>query len=578
MKYLLKFLTKRKGLLIAVILLLFGQVVGTLLVPYLIADLIDIGIAGANMLSIAQIGLKMLITSLVTAAVAIAGCYLSADFAAAFGRDMREAVFLKTQELSVKDFDTFGTSSLITRTTFDIANVQQTLTMILQMIVPAPLIVTASIAMTWLAKPELIIIPLSAIAFFVLVCAIVIKKSSALSQQMQSRMDKITQVVRESITGIRVIRAFDNAVYEKKRSDTAFESYAETIISINKLFAILNPMVWLAMGLSMAAIVWFGGLFSMKGTMAIGQITAVTEYTIMTLGYLIMAAFSIVTLPKMFTSLHRLEEILDTQPEILDPEHPYTLLPQPSPRVEFDNVTFAYHGAEIPVLKNLSFSCEAGKTTAIIGGTGSGKSTITAVLLRLYDIDSGQIRLNGSDIRALTQNDLREQIGYVPQKAFLFSGTIAENLMMGNKNATAQDMRRAVATAQAEDFIDSLPLGLYAPVAQGGVNFSGGQKQRLSIARALIKNTPVLIFDDSFSALDYQTDAALRRTLKNETADSVMIIIAQRISTILDADQIIVLDEGEIAGIGRHSDLLKNCPVYQEIAHSQLAREEEIAL
>lgn len=559
------------------ILLLIGQVVGTLLVPYLIADLIDVGIVGSDMAAIFQIGGSMLLVALATAAIAVAGSYLCADFGAMLGRDLREKVFLKTQELSIKDFDTFGTSSMITRTTSDIANVQQITVMLLQLVVPAPLIVAASMAMTWIAKPELMLIPLLAIVLFSIVATLVIRKSLVLSQQIQLRMDKINQVVRESIIGIRVIRAFDNMNYEKGRSDTAFCKYAEKVISLNRLFAVLNPMVWLAMGLSMAAIVWFGGIFTGNGTMEVGQITAVTEYTIMTLGYLVMAAFSVVTLPKMLTSLRRLEEVLDTQPEVCDPSVPVSLSDESAASVVFDHVTFSYHGAEMPVLKDLTFTCEAGKTTAIIGGTGSGKSTVAGVLLRLFDIEEGEIRLCGTDIRHLTQTNLRDQIAYVPQKAFLFSGTIAENLRMGKKEATDDDLRKAARTAQAESFIDGLPLGFAAPVAQSGSNFSGGQKQRLSIARALIKNAPVLVFDDSFSALDYQTDAALRKALRQEAKEKVLLIIAQRISTILDADQIIVLDDGQIAGIGRHEELMKTCDVYQEIAYSQLSREEKTA-
>lgn len=559
------------------ILLLIGQVVGTLLVPYLIADLIDVGIVGSDMAAIFQIGGSMLLVALATAAIAVAGSYLCADFGAMLGRDLREKVFLKTQELSIKDFDTFGTSSMITRTTSDIANVQQITVMLLQLVVPAPLIVAASMAMTWIAKPELMLIPLLAIVLFSIVATLVIRKSLVLSQQIQLRMDKINQVVRESIIGIRVIRAFDNMNYEKGRSDTAFCKYAEKVISLNRLFAVLNPMVWLAMGLSMAAIVWFGGIFTGNGTMEVGQITAVTEYTIMTLGYLVMAAFSVVTLPKMLTSLRRLEEVLDTQPEVCDPSVPVSLSDESAASVVFDHVTFSYHGAEMPVLKDLTFTCEAGKTTAIIGGTGSGKSTVAGVLLRLFDIEEGEIRLCGTDIRHLTQTNLRDQIAYVPQKAFLFSGTIAENLRMGKKEATDDDLRKAARTAQAESFIDGLPLGFAAPVAQSGSNFSGGQKQRLSIARALIKNAPVLVFDDSFSALDYQTDAALRKALRQEAKEKVLLIIAQRISTILDADQIIVLDDGQIAGIGRHEELMRTCDVYQEIAYSQLSREEKTA-
>lgn len=578
MKYLIQFLKKQKGLLAAVSLLLTGQVIGTLLVPFLIADMIDMGVMKGDMAVIVRIGIWMLVVALVTTVISVYGSYLSAAMGAAFGRDMRKAVFCKTQELSVKDLDALGTSSMITRTTGDISNIQQTFVMVLQMIIPAPMIAVAAIVMTAMTNPALTLIPVLSIVVFLLSAGLVMKKSESLSQLIQVHMDKINQVVRESIIGIRVIRAFDHSTYEKKRSDGTFEEYASIMISLNRLFATLNPVVWLAMGLAMAAIVWFGGVFTLQGTMALGEITAVTEYTIVMLSYLIMAAFSVVTLPKMHACLERLSEVLDTPPQILDTPNASQISINGPATLELDHVTFSYRGAEIPVLKDLSFSCHAGKTTAIIGGTGSGKSTIAGLLLRLHDIDSGFIRLNGTDIRDLTQQSLREQIGYVPQKAFLFSGTIADNLRMGRKDATPEDMQDAVRIAQAESFITSLPKGFESHVAQGGTNFSGGQKQRLAIARALIKQAPVLMFDDSFSALDFKTDAALRRALKKEIKNSVVIIIAQRISTILDADQIIVLEDGGIAGIGKHQELMKTCEVYQEIAKSQLSIEENEAV
>lgn len=578
MKYLIQFLKKQKRLLAAVSLLLTGQVVGTLLVPYLIADMIDMGVMKGDMDEILRIGFWMLIVALITTVISVFGSYLSAAMGAAFGRDMRKALFCKTQDLSVKDMEALGTSSMITRTTGDISNIQQTFVMVLQMIIPAPMIAIAAIGMTAATNLTLTIIPLISIVIFLISAGFVMKRSDSLSQRIQVHMDKINQVVRESIVGIRVIRAFDHSDYEKKRSDGTFEEYASIMVALNRLFATLNPVVWLVMGLAMAAIVWFGGIFTLGGSMAVGEITAVTEYTIVMLSYLIMAAFSVVTLPKMHACLERLSEVLDSEPQIMDRKGAAPTMINRPVSLELSHVTFSYRGAEMPVLKDLNFRCQAGKTTAIIGGTGSGKSTIAGLLLRLHDIDSGVISLGGTDIRDLTQEGLRDQIGYVPQKAFLFSGTIADNLRMGREQATKQEMLDAVRIAQAETFVASLPEQLEAPVAQGGTNFSGGQKQRLSIARALIKQAPVLIFDDSFSALDYKTDSALRRALKQEIKNTVVIIIAQRISTILDADQIIVLDEGRIAGIGRHQELMKTCEVYQEIAKSQLSTKESEAI
>lgn len=579
MKYLNQFIKKRKGKLTLTLLMLLGQVIGTLIIPFLIANIVNNGILKGDMNAIFYIGVQMFIAAIITMAVSVLGAYYCADLAAAFGRDMRDAVFCKSQELSLREFDTIGVSSMITRTTSDIANLQQILVMFLQMVVPVPLIVVASIIMTAMVSPSLALIPIACILIFLVLTWIVFKKSDPISKRIQVLMDRINQVIRESITGIRVIRAFDNRDYEQERCNNAFEKYAANMVRLNKLFAVLNPVVWVVMGLSMAAIVWFGGFLTVNGSMQIGEITAVTEYTIMTLSYLIMAAMSSVTLPKMFSCLNRLEEVLDIQPEITDSvvRNVSPVQSAESPVLEFEGVSFSYPGAEESVVKNLNFSCNAGETTAFIGGTGSGKSTVANLLLRLHDVGAGSIRLNGVDIRTLSQQQLREMIGFVPQKAFLFSGTIAENLYMGRKSATKEELRRAVRIAQAEQFVDNLPLGFDAPVSQGGSNFSGGQKQRLSIARAIVKKAPVLVFDDSFSALDFKTDVALRKALSREVTDAVKIIIAQRVSTIKNADQIIVLDEGMIVGIGKHNELMENCSVYRAIAKSQLSQKEVCA-
>ena len=580
MKYLKLFLKERKGKVAITLLMLLGQVVGTLLIPFLIAGIVDNGILKGDMTAVFRIGWQMILVLIVATIVSILGSYYSSDLAAVFGYDMRDKIFRKSQELSIHEFDTFGVSSMITRTTSDISNLQQTLGMVLQMIVPAPLIIGVSIVMTSYTNLTLSFVLIFSVIIFILFSVVILKKSNVISQRIQSRLDRINQVVRESITGIRVIRAFGNERHEEGRSGKAFENYATEMIKLNKLFAVLTPSVWLVMGLSMAVIVWLGGLFSMKGTMEIGQITAVTEYAIITLSYLIMALATSATLPKMKSCLDRIEQVLDIEPEIQDLNRKQVGVAETSPVavdvvdnspvVEFENVSFYYPGAEEPVIKNLSFCCNEGETTAIIGSTGSGKSTVANLLLRLHDVDEGEVRLSGTDIRSLLQHELRDNIGYVPQKAFLFSGTIEDNLRMGYKNATEEDMRKALNISQSESFVNELPMGLGSPVSQGGSNFSGGQKQRLSIARALIKPAPVYIFDDSFSALDLKTDAALRKSLKENMTDAVKIIIAQRVSTIIDADQILVLDEGKLVGIGKHDTLMKNCSVYQAIARSQM--------
>lgn len=570
MKYLKLFLKERKGKVAITLIMLLGQVVGTLLIPFLIANIVDNGILKGDITEILRIGGQMLLVVLVTTVAAILGSYYSADLAAVFGYDMRDKIFRKSQELSIREFDTIGVSSMITRTTSDISNLQQTLGLIFQLIVPAPLIIGASIVMTAHTSLQLSLILILSVVIFIAFAAVILKKSNYISQRVQARLDSINQVVREAITGIRVIRAFGNEKYEEGRSSKAFEKYATDMIKLNKLFAVLNPSIWLLVGLSMATIVWLGGVLSMKGTMEIGQITAVTEYSIITLMYLILATTTSVTLPKMKSCLNRIEEVLDINPEIQDLNKKQVNVKGNTPVVEFKNVSFFYHGAEEPVIKNLSFCCNEGQTTAIIGSTGSGKSTIANLLLRLHDIDEGEISLNGVDIRNLPQHELRDSLGYVPQKAFLFSGTIEDNLRMGYKDATKEDMKRALRISQADSFVDELPMRLASQVSQGGSNFSGGQKQRLAIARALIKKVPVYIFDDSFSALDSKTDAALRKSLKENMNDAVKIIIAQKVSTIMNADQILVMDEGKLVGIGNHDTLMKNCSVYQAIAKSQM--------
>ena len=574
MKYLKLFLKERKGKVGITLIMLLGQAVGTLLIPFLIAGIVDNGILKGDMNEILNIGGQMLLVLLITTVAAVLGSYYSADLAAVFGYYMRDKIFRKSQELSIHDFDTIGVSSMITRTTSDISNLQQTFGLVLQLIVPAPLIIVASIAMTTYTSLTLALVLILSVVIFIVFARLVLKKSIFISKRVQDKLDYINQVIRESITWIRVIRAFGNEEYEEDRAGKAFKNYATDMIKLNKIFAVLNPTIWLMIGVSVAIIVWVGGVFSMKGSMEIGQITAVTEYSIITLSYLILATTTSVTLPKMKSCLDRIEEVLEINPEIQDFNIEKKCAKDDCAVVEFENVSFFYKGAEEPVIRDISFSCNKGETTAIIGSTGSGKSTIANLILRLHDIDQGEIRINGVDIRCLSQKELRDTIGYVPQKAFLFSGTIEDNLRMGYKEATKEDMERALSISQSKSFVDKLPIGLKSEVSQGGSNFSGGQKQRLSIARALIRKVPIYIFDDSFSALDLKTDSALRKSLKENMRDAAKIIIAQRVSTIMDADQILVLDEGKLVGIGKHIDLMKNCSVYQAIAKSQMSIEE----
>ncbi|MGL5513107.1 MAG: ABC transporter ATP-binding protein, partial [Sporomusa sp.] len=408
----------------------------------------------------------------------------------------------------------------------------------------------------------------------VLICAVLfVKKVTPLFEKLQILMDKINRTVRENIIGVRVIRAYNRTGQEKAKADESFNDYAETSIRVTKLFAAMLPMVMAVMNLCTLLIIWFGGKQVAAGGMQIGDIMAIMEYAILILMYLIMGVAVFAMVPRARTCLARINAVLDLDPESSNAPANSGDFEQ-SAIVEFNSVTFRYNNAEEAVLQNISLTARKGQTTAIIGGTGSGKSTIASLLIRLYDIQEGSVLINGKDIREYPQPELRDMIGYVPQKAFLFSGTIADNLRHGKKNATTEEMLHAAKIAQLDDFILGSEKGLDSHVSQGGSNLSGGQKQRLSIARAIIKNPDIFIFDDSFSALDFKTDMKLRAALKSEISSSAMIIVAQRISTITDADQIIVLDEGRIVGQGTHRELLRNCQVYQQIARSQLSEEE----
>jgi ATP-binding cassette subfamily B protein len=570
MSNLMAFLKSNKPRLLLIILVTTIQVFGILTVPYFVAKMINVGIMAKDITAILVIGLEMLVAAALTTLISLWCSYLCADLAALAGKHLRERLFEKTQSLSLRQFNHFGTASMITRATGDITVIQQTMIMITQMLLPTPLIAIAAVVTTALISVQLVSIPLIAMMVFLMMSLLLFKKAGPISETIQPRVDQVNRVVRESIVGIRVIRAFDNTAYEQRRSDEAFVAYADNVIRLNRAFAVFNPFVWAIVGIAMVAVVWCGGLLVLGQSIGIGSIAAVTEYTIIMLMFLMMSAMVLVMLPRLQVCLRRIEEVLATEPEIKDDlsaAEPRAVFE--AGRLEFRQVSFSYPGAEEPVLRAVSFTCEPGKTTAIIGGTGSGKSTLAALMLRFYDVGAGQILLAGQDLRTISQHDLRAHISYVPQKALLFSGTIADNLRLGNPAATRAELRHAAQIAQADGFIAHLEKGYDSPVAQGGRNFSGGQKQRLCIARGLVKQAPLYIFDDSFSALDYQTDAALRQALKEEVRAATVVIIAQRISTIMAADQIIVLDAGTIAGRGTHQQLLESCQIYREIVASQ---------
>ena len=572
MRYLIRFFKGNKKLSLLTLLSLMIQTLGTLAVPFLIGQLIDKGIASGDKTLVYKIGFQMLLVALIGSLAAVYGSYLSAKLAANYGYEVRRDFYGHIQELSVQDIEAYSVSSLLTRMMNDVTNVQRSLVMVLQLILPAPIICIFAVVMTFINSPKLSLIPLASIIVYLIIVALLLKKGLPLSSQIQTNLDKMMVKLREFFNGINIIRAFDNQEAEEEKTNQRFTEYASSMTKVNRIFAYLTPAAYLLMGLVFALIIWFGGLLVGAQDIQIGTVTAVVEYSIQTLGYLIMAAMVIVTLPRSLASLKRINEVLDKTPEIKDQStvnsHSTNLETIGDTLVDFKQVTFAYQDAE-PVLEDITFSIKKGKTTAIVGGTGSGKSTIAKVILNLVKISSGELKIDGTPIEDWSQINLREKISYVPQKAFLFSGTINSNIKMGNPEASQDQIRQSVKTAQAEEFILSQDNDYDAFVAQGGNNFSGGQKQRLSIARALVKQADLYLFDDSFSALDYQTDAKLRKALKTDMPHATLLIVAQRLSTIKDADHIIVLDEGKIVGQGTHMSLLKTNQTYQEFAKSQ---------
>ncbi|EOH1685112.1 ABC transporter ATP-binding protein [Enterococcus hirae] len=571
MTLLKQFLWKNKKIVGMTFLFVCLQIIGTLGVPKLVATLIDEGIVTGQNSKIYTIGLQMVFVALLGTFSAIASSYFSALVSAKFGYQTRETYFDKFQQLSMKDADEFGSASLLTRMTNDVDNIQQMIVLFCQMILPAPIIAVFTIVMMLQYSMTLTLITLISVFIYAVVIYILMKKGTPLSLSIQPKMDRITVTLREFFTGVNMIRAFNNQDYEEKRTNQTFEKYATQMIRVNRVFAWVTPIAFLLMGIVYSAILWFGGSLVSEGILQIGTVTAIVEYSMLTLAYLMTAAMVLVVVPKSMSSLRRIEEVLNQPIEIIDPENPSTasLNMDDEHVLSFEHVSFSYTKDSEPVLEDIHFKVPKGKTTAIVGGTGSGKSTIAKLLLRLNDVTSGQITLGGQPLQQLTQEIIRSKISYVPQKAFLFSGTILSNLQMGNEHATEEELTSAIRISQLEEVLDKLPKKLASFVAQGGDNYSGGQKQRMCIARALIKPADIYVFDDSFSALDYKTDAKLRTALHEEMADKTLIIVAQRLSTIMNADHIIVLDNGRIVGQGTHETLLATCLSYQEFAKSQ---------
>lgn len=555
--------------------LVLMQSLAELYLPTLMGDIVNKGIIRGDIPYIWKIGGFMLLIAIAGTACSIIASYLSSRLAGGFAKQLRSRVFRHVENFSLQEFDKMGTASLITRTTNDITQVQNVLTMMLRMMIMAPLMCIGGIVMAVSQDAKLSTIFLVVLPVLGGAIALIGAKGLPLFKQIQKKLDRLNLVLREQLTGIRVVRSFNRGAHERARFNGANTDLRDVSIKVNVLMATLMPVMMLVMNFSMIAILYFGGMRIDSGNMNIGSLIAFIQYAMQIMFSLIMVSMIFVMIPRASASAERINEVLDMQPDLSDPTQPRKMNALQG-TIEFDNVTFRYPGAENAALSNISFTARPGETTAIIGGTGSGKSTLLSLIPRFYDVTEGTVRVNGTDVRQLKQENLRAIIGFVPQKAVLFTGTIAENIRHGKDDATMEEVVHAAQTAQAENFISEMKDGYDSMIAQGGNNVSGGQKQRLSIARALVRRPEVYIFDDSFSALDFKTDAKLRAALKSETTEAAVLIVAQRVSTVMDADRILVMDEGRIVGSGTHQELLANNEVYREIVSSQLT-EEEIA-
>jgi len=561
--------------IIFILVLVLFQSLAELYLPTLMADIVNFGIIKGDVPYIWQIGGWMLVIAIGGTACSVIASYLSSRTAGGFAKQLRSRVFRHVENFSLQEFDKMGTASLITRTTNDITQVQNVLTMMLRMMIMAPLMCIGGIFMAVSQDAKLSTIFLVVLPVLGGAIALIGSKGLPLFKTIQKKLDRLNLVLREQLTGIRVVRSFNRGEHERVRFNGANTELRDSSIKVNVLMATIMPVMMLVMNFSMIAILYFGGMRIDSGNMNIGALIAFIQYAMQIMFSLIMVSMIFVMIPRASASAERINEVLDMQPDLSNPEQPRGMKSMQG-MIEFDNVTFRYPGAENPALSDISFTARSGETTAIIGGTGSGKSTLLSLIPRFYDVTEGSVRVNGTDVRELRQEDLRAKIGFVPQKAVLFTGTITENIRHGKDDATMDEVVHAARTAQAENFITEMKDGYDSLIAQGGNNVSGGQKQRLSIARALVRRPEVYIFDDSFSALDFKTDAKLRAALKSETTEAAVLIVAQRVSTVMDADRILVMDEGRIVGSGTHKELLEHNEVYREIVSSQLT-EEEIA-
>jgi ATP-binding cassette subfamily B protein len=566
------------GMLAITIVLLFIGAVGNLYLPDLNGDIINNGVAAGDTDYILRIGGVMLLVTAVLGVAAVIAVYFSSRIANGFGRDVRSAIFEKVETFSQVEVNRFGTASLITRNTNDVTQIQLVVFMGLTILVSAPILIVGGIIMALRTDATLSLLLVVILPLMVAVIGLVMYRALPLFRAVQTKIDRINQVMRETLAGVRVIRAFVRTGHEEARFATANRDLFDTSLRVNRLFALTIPVLTAILNLSTVAVMWFGAMRVEAGELSIGGLTAFLQYLLQIMFAVLTAVFMFILIPRAAVSSGRIREVLDTVPTIADPDQPVTPS-DPAERgvVEFRNVDFGYPGAEQPVLHDISFRAGPGKVTAIVGSTGSGKTTLVNLIPRFYDASAGQVLIDGVDIRHQLRESVWRRIGLVPQKAFLFGGTVASNLRFGDGDATDDELWHALTIAQARDFVEAMDGGLDAPISQGGTNVSGGQRQRLAIARALVRRGGIMVFDDSFSALDFATDARLRAALARELGDLTLMIVAQRVGTIMHADQIVVLDAGRVVGIGTHDELLRDNETYREIVESQLTVDEAAA-
>ena len=573
MKLLLKYLKNYKALLILNIISVFGFALVELGIPTIMAKVIDKGIVNSDINYVKRMGIIISIISVIGVLGTILLGFCSSRISTGITRDIRNDIFKKSQEYSHTEYDKFGVSSMITRTTNDAFVLLQFTNTLLRTALLTPVMFIVSLIMILKTSPSLSVVLAITIPFIILGVIVIAKISEPLSETQQKRLDKLNRISRENLTGIRVIRAFGNDNYEGKRFDETNELYAQVSKKLHKLMAISQPMFFFLLNLAIIAIFWVSSKMINVGTLQVGQLVAFIEYLFHAMFSIMLFSMVFIMYPKAQVSANRIKEILDEDPIIKSPENGVKDT-EIKGLVEFDNVSFVYPNGEEAVLKDISFTAKKGETIAFIGSTGSGKSTLINLIPRFYDVTKGSIKIDGVDVRDYELKALRKKIGFIPQKTLLFTGSIASNIKFGKKNADTGEVEYSAKVAQAYDFISRKPKKFDEVISEGGSNVSGGQKQRLSIARAIVRKPEIYIFDDSFSALDFKTDDILRKRLKSETKDSVVLIVAQRIGSIMDADKIVVLNEGEVVGIGTHKELLKTCEIYHEIASSQLTEEE----